>query len=164
MCFKGNFIDNKIIFVLDILAINSANFYNVNRISAYLINPRGGYEQLDLKFEDDTEVYRSCSLQWQNQYYLFGGNGVFNGSDYKRQVSMVSGYRLERKSTLDFNFKEGACTVINHQTILLCFALDETDVCRQSNNPLGSFTQLPYSKFHHKMIRIASFDGKKTSY
>ena len=39
-----------------------------------MINPRGGYQQLDFYFGDETEVYHSCSLQWKNQYYVFGGN------------------------------------------------------------------------------------------
>ena len=84
----------------------------------------------------------------------------------ERQVSMVNGKRLERKATLDFNFEEGGCTVLNQITIVLCFpdTYGEKDVCRQSNNPLGSFTKLPNSIFSHGMTRIASFDGKSTIY
>ena len=73
---------------------------------------------------------------------------------------MVNGNRLERKSTLDFNFNYGACTVINQQTIVLCFDVVQTDVCRKSNNPFGSFTKLPNSNYDHKWTRIASIDGK----
>ena len=81
-----------------------------------------------------------------------------------RQVSVVNGNRLERIATLDFYFGQGACTVLNHQTIVLCFDEDERDVCRQSNNPLRSFTRLPRSNYEHSPIRIASFDGKNTGY
>ena len=77
---------------------------------------------------------------------------------------MVNGNRLERKATLDFDFKYGGCTVLNQITIVLCFDLDEDDVCRQSNNPLGSFTKLPNSNYDHQGTRIASFDGKNTIY
>ena len=73
---------------------------------------------------------------------------------------MVSGNRLERKGTLDFDFNEGGCAVLNRKTIVLCFDSSKTNVCRQSNNPLKSFTKLPNSIHGHKYTRIASFDGK----
>ena len=106
----------------------------------------------------NTAVYYSCSLQWQNSYYVFGG------LNERRQVSMVNGNQLERKATLDFDFVEGACTVLNQITIVLCFpdTYDESKVCRQSNNPLGSFTKLPNSNYDHQWTRVASFDGKNT--
>ena len=95
-------------------------------------------------------------MQWKNQYYVFGGNS------YDRQVSMVSGNRLERKATLDFDFDYGGCTVIKEQTIVLCFDSIENEVCRKSNYPWGSFTQLPNSNYGHGYTKIASFDGKNT--
>ena len=106
----------------------------------------------------DTEVYKSCSLLWHNHYYVFGGKTE------KRQVSMVRGNRLERKATLDYDFEEGACTVINQQIIVLCFDQVEGNVCRKSNNPqkFGSFVKLPKSLFDHTETRIASIDGKNT--
>ena len=124
---------------------------------AYLINPHGGYQNLTLDFElgNDVEVYYSCSLQWKNQYYVIGGSKL-------SQVSMLSGNRLERKRTLEFNFQNGGCAVLNQSTIVLCFDQYKPTVCHQSNNPLGSFTKLPNSKFIHENIRIASFDGKNT--
>ena len=140
---------------LDILAINT---HPQGGKRAYSINSRGGYEQLDFEFGNDTEVYASCSLQWQNDYYVFGGRSE------ERQVSMVNGNRLERKATLNFDFETGGCTVLNQRTIVLCFDLDKSNLCRQSNNPLGSFTKLPNSKYDHVLIRIASFDGKNTIY
>ena len=134
------------------MAINT-NRYGSKR--AFSINPHGGgYEQLDFEFGYDTEVDRSCSLQWKNQYYVFGGWAL------ARQVSMVNGNKLERKGTLKFNLFRGTCTVLNQVTIVLCFDRDDEKVCRQSNNPLGSFTRLPDSKQGHLYIDIASFDGK----
>ena len=148
---------------LDILAINT---FDGNK-RAYSINPRGGSDRLNFTFGHNTDVWFSCSLQWQNNYYVFGG---YKTKGYKtkgadpRQVSMVNGNRLERKATLDFNFDSGACTVLNQITIVLCFGYGENKVCRQSNNPLGSFTKLPNSNYDHKATRIASFDGKNTIY
>ena len=77
---------------------------------------------------------------------------------------MVNGNRLERKGILDFNLFRGTCTVLNQLTIVLCFDRDAEKVCRQSNNPLGSFTRLPDSKDDHEYIQIASFDGKNLVY
>ena len=121
-----------------------------------MIDSHGGYEQLDFEFGDGTEAYGSCSLQWHNHFYVFGGDKE------SRQVSMVNGNKLERKATLDFNFHKGACTALNQITIVLCFDYYERKVCRQSNNPYGSFITLPNSNYQHYYIRIASFDGEKT--
>ena len=127
---------------------------------AYSINLDGSTynETLNFDFGNKTEISRSCSLQWQNQYYIFGG-GIET-----RQVSKVTGYRLEREATLDFDFGYGACTVLNQATIVLCFSdvnLDhDAKLCRQSNNPLGSFTHLPESIYYHRETKISSFDGK----
>ena len=83
------------------------NTYDGKR--AYSINLRGGYGyQLDFDFGNSTEnfqAYRSCSLQWKNQHYFFGGD-----NNWKYQVTMVNGNRLELKGTLDFYFDNGGCT------------------------------------------------------
>ena len=56
-----------------------------------------------------------------------------------------NGNRLELKAALDFDFEYGACTLLNQKTIVLCFDYTEGNVCRQSSNPLKSFTKLPNS-------------------
>ena len=129
------------------------NTYGGNK-RVYSIDPRGGYSLLNFEFGKETEVDLSCSIQWQNYLYVFGG------FTKRRQVSMVNGSRLEQKATLDFNFHDGGCTVLNQSAIVLCFDRFDTKVCHQSNNPLGSFTKLPKSNYHHRFTRIASFDGK----
>ena len=78
-----------------------------------------------------------------------------------RQVSIVNGNRLELKGTLDFDFGYSGCTVMNKTTVVLCFGgLNEFDLCRQSNNPLGPFKNMPKSYHDHYGTRVASFDGK----
>ena len=134
------------------------NTYGGNK-RVYSIDPRGGYSLLNFEFGKETEVDLSCSIQWQNYLYVFGG------FTKRRQVSMVNGSRLEQKATLDFDFFHGACTVLNQITIVLCFGEPwKRDVCRQSNNPLGSFTKLSNSNYWHRYTRIASFDGKNKIY
>ena len=125
---------------------------------ALSINPHGGYKNLTFELASRTEVESSCSAQWHNHYYFFGGMQEI------RQVSILNGQRLERKATLDFNFQGGACTVLNHQIIVLCFHQYEKDLCHQSNNPLGAFTKLPKSKHRHQGARTASFDGENIIY
>ena len=118
---------------------------------------QGGYQKIDFDFDENTEVMYSCSLQWYNHFYIFGGK------ERNRQVSVVNGNRLERKGDLSFNFQSGGCTVLNQQIVVLCFGVYEIekDVCRKSNNPIGPFTKLPNSNFSHRKARIASFDGNK---
>ena len=120
---------------------------------AYLINPRGGFVQLDFYYGAGTEILSSCSLQFRNQYYVFGGRFQ------NKQVSMVNGYRLERKGTLNFDFDAGGCTVLKEETIILCFDWRETKVCRKSNNPVGLFIKLSNSIYSHWVTKIASING-----
>ena len=77
---------------------------------------------------------------------------------------MVNGNRFERKGKLDFNLHKGACTVLNQVTIVLCFDENRANLCRQSNTPLGLFTNLPNSTYNHAYIKIASVDGKNAVY
>ena len=123
-----------------------------------MIYPNAGYDQINFEFNNDTDVFRACSLQWHNHHYVFGG---IDGRALNAQVSMVNGNRLEKIKKLEFAFDEGACTVLNQATILLCFNRRENQskLCRKSNNPLGSFTKLPASTYGHAKIRVASFDG-----
>ena len=129
---------------------------------AYLINPRGDSKSIAFDFGHRTEVYQSCSLQWQNHFYVFGGYNT--KENLRRQVSMVKSNRMERKATLDFDLRLGACAILNQLTIVLCFDYDEPNMCRQSNNPLGSFTKLPNSIFDHEWTSVASFDGENKFY
>ena len=124
---------------------------------AFSIN-LSGYDQINFQYDKNTEIHGSCSLQWHNHFYVFGGFNLW------RQVSMVKSNRLEQKASLDFNFHLGACTVLNQQTIILCFDNVEKRVCRQSNKPLGLFTKLRDSNYDHRVIRMASFDGKSIFY
>ena len=111
-------------------------------------------QQRSFEFGDDTEVFLSCSLQWKNQYYVFGG------LNEKTQVSMVIDFRLERKGRLAFNFDIGGCTVLEQLIIVLCFTDKEGKLCRQSKTPLGQFTNLPNSNYKHQGTRFASFNGR----
>ena len=107
------------------------NTYNDNK-RAYSINPDGGYTQLSFQFGVDNEVSGSCSLQWQNNYYVFGGNTE------EQHVSIVDGNRLDRIATLSFSFEKGGCTVLNQITIVLCFSYNE----KKSVSPVKQPTRI----------------------
>ena len=113
---------------------------------AYSINPRGGYQKLDFDFGNDTEVWESCSLQWKNQHYVFGGYNE------KRQVSVVNGNRLERKGSLDFNFNTGGCTIINQQIIVLCFSWNVLQARLTLQLDLGSSLRLNSQNRRGKLV------------
>ena len=85
--------------------------------------------------------------------YLLGGYTEI------RQISQVSGCRVERIDNLNFDFEAGACTVI-HSQVLLCFDNNDGRVCRMANSPTGSFSKTRESIFFHHGIRIASNGGK----
>ena len=143
---------------IDILALNTFLGDKVgSNKRAYVINLRGGYYKLDFVFGNRTEADNSCSLQWRNQFYVFGGR------TQGRQLSMVNGNRLERKATLDFDFQEGGCTVLNQQTIVLCFGGSPWKVCRQLKYPLGPSSILPETKHNYRYSRIAGFNGNSAT-
>ena len=129
---------------------------------AYLIYPYAETAHpINFEFGNGTQVFASCSLQFKNQYYVFGG---FGNQTMMRQVSIVNGNRLERKGTLDFDFSLGGCTVLNQTTVVLCFGVyKEPSLCLHSNNPFGSFKNLPNSIYGHYGTRVASFDGRTNS-
>ena len=108
-------------------------------------------------YGDETEVYHSCSVTWQNQFYIFGGDKK------KNQVSMLNGCKLERVGTLTFDHWLGACAAAN-QKILLCFNLSVNDgkKCRMASSPTGQFSEISSSKFDHQQTRIAVGEGKIT--
>ena len=125
-----------------------------------------GYNQVKINYVHPTIVHYSCSLQWQNHFFVFGGAGylcvqnAYCGSE-RRNVAVLNGNRLEKKHHLNFDFGYGGCTILNQLTVVLCFDTTDLRSCRRSNNPMGTYTKLPFSHFKHRYIRLASFDGKK---
>ena len=103
-----------------------------------------------------TEAELSCSLVWQNQLHIFGGQ-------YEtRQISRLNDYKLERIGDLSFDHFDGACTVMASQFIYLCFNDDPNDTkrCRQSTGPLQGFTEIALSTHEHLWTRVSCSDSK----
>ena len=68
-----------------------------------------------MRFDQDTEAYCSCSISWQNQFFVFGG------SSQRRQISKLIGCELTRVGTLDFDHYRGGCANVADNQLYLCF-------------------------------------------
>ena len=92
-----------------------------------------------------TEVWKSCSLTWRGQFYIFGGQNE------KTQVSTLNGCKLERVASLNFQFVFGGCANVDERQIYLCFSenLEDSDQCRYAEDPIENFTEVTRSNFDH---------------
>ena len=89
--------NNSSVLVLNTFAPNNtALLVNVNTANASPL--------LSFALDTDTEVFASCSITFQNRFYVFGG------ATETRQVSQVAQCRLKQIGKLDFDFQNGACT------------------------------------------------------
>lgn len=104
-------------------------------------------------FGRDTEILHSCSVVWQNDLFIFGGN------TQTRQISKMMGCGLIQISQLTFHHAYGDCTTVNDE-IYLCFSTDTGKKCRVASSPLGLFHELPDSMYPHLYSRIAASDSK----
>ena len=122
---------------------------------ALLITSAGEQKELAC-FEpgDRTEAYRSCSVTWQNQMHIFGGQTE------KRQISRLSGYKLERIGDLAFDHWLGSCSLMANQFLFLCFDRDDTKRCRRSTGPLENFSELALSSHEHMVAQTSCSDSK----
>ena len=75
-----------------------------------------------ITFEDQTEIYKSCSLLWRNKIMVFGG------VNESRQISTIDQCSLTRVGKLEFSFNYGACTSA-HDQIYLCFGISAEKQC-----------------------------------
>ena len=123
---------------------------------AMVINGRGNKNELGCFEKVGAEAYGSCGIDWKNRLYIFGG------SEKPRQISQLSGHKLERISSLAFDLRGGACSVMGGQ-IYLCFnsaSYYDSKVCRKSTDPLEPFSKVVSSTFDHYGIQLSSSDSK----
>ena len=109
----------------------------------------GRADRIDFSYGENTELEDSCSIVFNGQAYVYGG------WEQKRQISTIDGCQLKRIASLDFDFKEGACTSTSN-TIYLCFENGNGKACRTANNPTGPFGAIADSTFEHSYIQIAA--------
>ena len=142
-----------------ILVLNSPKRASRSKRSAMLINPAGMQQELTCFDQDDTtEAVFSCSVNWQNELFIFGG---FNE---KRQISRLSGHKLERVGDLSFDHYNGACSVMADKFILLCFDWNNSQRCRRSTGPLETFSEVMLSAHVHQGIQTSCSDSKYISF
>ena len=136
-----------------ILALSSRNGWQ----PAILLNTAGEQEELSCFERDDTtQAEFSCTVNWKNQLFIFGGRSE------KRQISRLTGHRLKRVGNLTFDFYDGACDVMANQYLFLCFGDDSKDYkqCRRSTGPLEHFSKIELSNRNHLRIQISCSDSK----
>ena len=149
---------DKLLFVVNlikqatetILVLNSGGGWK----SAMLMNLAGGQEESTcFQPDDNTAAHGSCSIKWQNQLFIFGGYSE------KRQISKLSGSKLERVGTLPFDHWTGACSVMADR-VYLCFNRDDGNLCRRSTGPLEQFSSIAFSTHDHRNTRTSCSDSK----
>ena len=124
---------------------------------ALLLDSSGRKDVLEcFKHGQKTQAYHSCSLTWNNEFFIFGGY------DYKRQISKLSGYHLKNVGSLKFDHNYGTCANMANKKLFLCFNDDSIDhkKCRWASDPLGPFFQATLATHKHHMSRISSSNGK----
>ena len=112
----------------------------------------------NFSLEAETESYYSCSVNFQNEMYMFGGIFI------KDQISKLTNCSLSRVGSLDFDFNGGGCANFNNQKIVLCFDYYEKKQCWTAETALGTFKRTSEAKYDHKLIRIAASQGKDNNY
>ena len=94
-----------------VLVLNTHESINV----PVLVDAEGRLDsELMTVYGEETEVHGSCSVTYQNRFYMFGGK------KQKRQISEVTECEVKRIGSLDFDHSEGACSDNDHE-IFLCF-------------------------------------------
>ena len=110
-------------------------------------------------FGEGSSAYESCSVTFQNEVFMFGGNGP----DGATQISKVVGCQLERIGDLDFSFSYGACTNRADAEIFLCFSdiSGEGKRCRSSFDPEAGYVRVADSNYDHTVTRISASECKQ---
>ena len=113
-------------------------------------------EDFFFELDEKAEVYKSCSLTWQNELHVFGGKSE------KTQISKVTSCRLEPIGKLAFNHYYGDCVNVADNKVILCFNNENGDYnkCRMASSPTGAFSEMALSQYHHRITRIATDDGE----
>ena len=123
-----------------------------------VLTSAAGREDKDFNFEidEEAEVYQSCSLTWENEFYVFGGKSM------KKQISKVSSCRLEPIGQLAFDHYYGDCVNVANNKVVLCFNVASGDYkkCRNASSPTGAFSEMAPSQYDHKHTRIATDNGE----
>ena len=124
-----------------------------------VLTDSSGKIEEDINFNLDImdEVFRSCTLTWRGEHFIFGGESR------KKQISKIVDCGLEKLGELQFYHASVACTNVANKFIYLCFNLNignDFQRCRKSTGPLARFTEIDLSLYPHQNTYIASSTSK----
>ena len=103
---------------------------------------------------DDVEVYGSCAVTYQDQFYVYGG------WNHKRQIAKVTDKALRKVGSLPFDFTLGGCSSTTNK-IILCFHFDgDGKTCYKTTNPIAQFEEITKSIHEHRFAKFASSECK----
>ena len=136
-----------------ILVLNSG--YSQNRPAILLSTSQESYHQLNFTFTEATSTFASCSVIFNNQFFIYGGSN----SDTKRQISHVTNCHLQRIGSLPFDLDYGTCTT-NQNYVIWCFDYDATKSCWKSTSPTSDWESVQQSNVDHRKIRISASQGE----
>ena len=107
--------------------------------------------------ETETELIGSCSVNFRNEYYVYGGYSQ------RTQISKISSCSLKTIGQLPFDHQNGDCSVSNGK-VYLCFNVDSSKDykrCRFSSEPeFEEFMTIRKSYYDHHYGSIGSNDSK----
>ena len=119
-----------------------------------VLTDSSGKIEEDINFNLDImdEVFRSCTLTWRGEHFIFGGESR------KKQISKIVDCGLEKLGELQFYHASVACTNVADNFIYLCFngSVGDWKRCRKSTGPLAKFAEIDLSLYPHKSTYIAS--------
>ena len=140
-----------------------------------VLNGPGQNNNIEFKYEEETEVYGSCGLKWKNQMYIIGGH-------YRtRQLSKIHRCKLKSLGQLPFVARWTACTNVNDKLVFVCFSEHwnnkvELKRCRVATNPKKLLSKMDIqknedniyliknSRYEHFLTRIASSKSNSRAY
>ena len=114
-----------------------------------------------LRESSETEIFGSCTVNWKNQNYIFGGHRK------RRQISKIEDCRVKFIKKLNFDLYFGACATVSDKVIYLCFngkLQVDFKLCRTSKSPIGTFTDITKSSHDHRDAKLVNSqtDSKST--
>ena len=142
-----------------ILVLNTKKTSNVPMV----IDGRGKSREIEFAYGSETQAYKSCSIIWHGEMYLFGGN-----PQNTSQISVIDECQLTKKGNLPFIMNAGACAQRDNEEIFICFEdiSDESTWknCRRSTGPFGPFSKLTNSNYEHKWTSTAVTSGELVNF
>ena len=106
----------------DDLAILAINSYRDEKSAIVALDGRIN-EQPYFSFNDYTDAYEACSVQYKGEMIVLGG------SDQQTQISKVINCKLTRTASLPFNLNRGGCSVFGDDELMLCFDYANAKTC-----------------------------------